>query len=393
MMTRRMKISAVVRGASVALGLIALPVMAHAEGPAFKIDPLWPKDLPNQWTIGQIAGVSIDEQDHIWVLQRPRSLTAAEAAAVPAMPGQKPGSPICCKPAPSVLEFDKAGNLLAAWGGPANVNLGDVDIYDGKPRPRVATATLGYDWPATEHGILVRKGFVYLAGNGAMDGMILKFTLEGKFVAQWGVVGACTTSLDMNRFCQVADMDFDDAANEIYVADGYGNKRIAVVDADTGKIKRIWGAYGNPPSDMNLPQANPKSANFGNPVHCVTLAKDGMVYVCDRTNNRIQIFTKQGKFVKEYAFEPETASAGSTWGITFSTQDPEQKYAIMTDGTNNQIVIWRVADGQIVGRFGRGGHNAGQFSWVHYAKTDSEGNLYSGEVDVGKRMQKWNPVK
>ena len=136
-----------------------------------------------------------------------------------------------------------------------------------------------------------------------------------------------------------------------------------------------------------------KSANFGNPVHCVTLAKDGMVYVCDRTNNRIQIFTKQGKFVKEYAFEPETASAGSTWGITFSTQDPEQKYAIMTDGTNNQIVIWRVADGQVVGRFGRGGHNAGQFSWVHYAKTDSEGNLYSGEVDVGKRMQKWNPVK
>jgi len=392
-MISRTKLAAVLQAAGVAIGLLALPTMGYAEGPAFKIDPLWPKDLPNNWTMGQVGGLSIDEQDHIWVLQRPRSLTAAEAAAAPPVKDAKPTSNVCCKPAPSVLEFDKAGTLLAAWGGPVDVDLGQVDVYNGQTQPRPPTTKLGYDWPATEHGILVRKGFVYLAGNGANDGMILKFTVDGKFVAEWGGVGPCTTSMDMTRFCQVADMDFDDAANEIYVADGYGNKRIAVVDADTGKIKRIWGAYGNPPSDMNLPTFNPKSANFGNPVHCVTLAKDGMVYVCDRTNDRVQVFTKQGKFVKEYAFAPETQGPGSTWGITFSTQDPDQKYAIMTDGTNNQIVVWRVADGQIVGRFGRGGHNAGQFSWVHYAKTDSDGNLYSGEVDVGKRMQKWNPVK
>ena len=374
----------------VTAGLVATASMAQAEGPAFKIDPYWPKDLPNNWTMGQVGGISIDENDHIWVLQRPRSLTAAEAAAA----GDKPTSPICCKPAPSVLEFDQEGNLLSAWGGPASVELGQVDVYNGKTQPREAASKLGYDWPQTEHGILARKGFVYVAGNGATDGMILKFTDEGKFVAEWGGVGKCTSSNDTTRFCQVADMDYDEAANEIYVSDGYGNKRVAVVDADTGEIKRYWGAYGqNPVDDTNLPVDNPTSKNFASPVHCVTLAKDGLVYVCDRANDRVQIFHKDGTFVKEFAFETETLGPGSTWGLAFSPLDPDQKYAIMTDGTNNQIVIWRVADGKIVGRFGRAGHNAGQFNWVHYAKTDSAGNLYSGEVDVGKRMQKWVPAQ
>ena len=378
------------RPAAVVLGLIALPAIAHAEGPAFKIDASWPKELPNNWVMGQVAGISIDEQDNVWVLHRPRSLTPAEAAAA----GDKPTSKICCKPAPSVLEFNQAGDLISAWGGPGgDAALGQVDIYNGQTVPRTDTSKLGYDWPSTEHGILVRKGMVYLAGNGDTDGMILKFTTAGKFVAQWGVVGKQTSSNDTTRFWKVADMDYDPATNEIFVADGYGNKRVAVVDADSGKIKRYWGAYGqNPVDDTTLAVDNPKSKNFGSPVHCVTIAKNGDVYVCDRTNDRVQVFSKDGKFLREFAFEPETLGPGSTWGIAFSSLDPDQKYAIMTDGTNNQIVIWRVADGQVVGRFGRAGHNAGQFSWVHYAKTDSKGNLYSGEVDVGKRMQKWTPA-
>ncbi len=377
--------------AAVALGLIVLPAIAQAEGPAFKIDPMWPKELPNNWVMGQVAGVSIDENDHIWVLHRPRSLTANEAAAA----GEKPTSRICCTPAPSVLEFDQAGTLVSAWGGPGGkAQLGQVDVYNGQTVPRADTANLGYDWPATEHGILVRKGFVYLAGNADTDGMILKFTTGGKFVAQWGVVGKGTSSNDTSRFWKVADMDYDPATNEIYVADGYGNKRLAVIDADTGKVKRFWGAYGqNPVDDTDMPSYNPKSKNFASPVHCAMIAKNGEVYVCDRQNDRVQIFTKEGKFLREYTFEPETRGPGSTWGITFSSQDPEQKYAIMTDGTNNQIVVWRVSDGQVVGRFGRAGHQVGQFSWVHYAKTDSKGNLYTGEVDVGKRMQKWTPVQ
>jgi len=293
-----------------------------------------------------------------------------------------------------VLEFNTAGDLISAWGGPGgDAALGQVDIYNGQTVPRTDTSKLGYDWPATEHGILVRKGFVYLAGNGDTDGMILKFTTAGKFVAEWGVVGKQTNSNDTSRFWKVADMDYDAAANEIYVADGYGNKRVAVLDADTGKVKRYWGAYGqNPVDDTTLPATNPKSKNFGSPVHCVTLAKNGDVYVCDRTNNRVQVFNHEGKFQREFAFEPETLGPGSTWGIAFSSLDPDQKYAIMTDGTNNQIVIWKVSDGTVVGRFGHAGHQAGQFSWVHYAKTDSKGNLYSGEVDVGKRVQKWTPT-
>jgi hypothetical protein len=172
--------------AVVVLGLV-IGCTARADAPpTFKVDPFWPQDLPNNWTIGQIAGISIDEQDHVWVLHRPRSLTVAEAAAA----GEAPTSPICCKPAPSVLEFDKAGKLLRAWGGPeGNLTLGQVDAYSRKDRTSLDKPKSGYDWPSVEHGILVHGGFVYLAGNGATDGMILKFTTDGKFVAEWGGVG------------------------------------------------------------------------------------------------------------------------------------------------------------------------------------------------------------
>jgi DNA-binding beta-propeller fold protein YncE len=189
-------------------------------------------------------------------------------------------------------------------------------------------------------------------------------------------------------------MDLDVAANELYVADGYGNKRVAVLDATTGAVKRYWGAYGvKTIDDKDAPNYDPKSKNFSSPVHCVALAKSGLVYVCDRSNNRVQVFQKDGAFVREFAFEPATRGSGSTWDITFSPRDPAQTYAIMADGTNNQIVVWRVADGQVVSRFGRAGHNAGQFNWVHHVEIDSAGDLYTGEVDVGKRMQKWTAAQ
>lgn len=375
------------------LGLVFLTLgttgnVARAQTPpTYKVDPFWPQDLPNNWTIGQIGGISIDEQDHVWVLQRPRSLTPAEAAAA----GDMPTSPICCKPAPSVLEFDKSGNLLRAWGGPeGKVTLGQVDAYSRQDRASLDQSKSGYDWPSVEHGILVRGGFVYLGGNGETDGMILKFTTDGKFVAQWGGVGPQTSSNDTSRFWKVADMELDVQANELYVADGYGNKRVAVIDATTGVVKRYWGAYGQKPvDDANAPKFDPKSKNFSSPVHCVALAKSGLVYVCDRSNNRVQVFKKDGTFVKEFAFEPATRGSGSTWDLTFSPRDREQKFVIMADGTNNQVVVWRAEDGQVVKRFGRAGHNAGQFSWLHHLEIDSSGDLYTGEVDVGKRMQKW----
>ena len=227
--------------------------------------------------------MAVDAHDNIWVFQRPRSLTDDEKGAALDPPRSK-----CCVPAPSVLVFNPAGDLVKSWGGPGE--------------------NLGYDWPLQEHGILVdNKGFVWLTGNGKGDNMVLKFTTDGKFVKQIGKSGPLTSSTrsDPIRPGRPRSPSMPQA-NEIYAADGYGNHRVAVFDADTGAIKRIWGAYGKPPTDENLPAYNPDSPQFANPVHCIALAKDGLVYVCDRTNNRVQVFHKDGSFVRQFVFDPKT---------------------------------------------------------------------------------------
>jgi NHL repeat len=350
-----------------ALLLGALP--AHAQSPSFRVDPYWPKPLPNNWILGQVGGISIDAQDNIWVFQRPRSLTDDEKGATLDPPRSK-----CCVPAPSVLVFNQSGDVVKSWGGP--------------------TDNAGYDWPLQEHGILVdNKGFVWLSGNGNGDNMVLKFTTDGKFVKQIGKRGPLTSSTDLSQFGQVAALEFDKEANEIYAADGYGNHRVAVFDADSGAIKRVWGAYGNMPSDENLPTYNSDSPQFANPVHCVALGKDGFVYVCDRTNNRVQVFRKDGGFVRQFVFDPKTRGPGSAWGLAFSPLDKKQNYFVLVDGTNEVLETVRRRDGVVVGSFGRPGRNAGEFHFVHVAKFDSRGNLYTGEVDTGKRLQKWAPVE
>ncbi len=342
---------------------------AHAQGPAFRVDPYWPKPLPNNWILGQVGGISIDAQDNIWVFQRPRSLTDDEKGAALDPPRSK-----CCVPAPSVLVFNQSGDVVKSWGGPGE--------------------NLGYDWPLQEHGILVdNKGFVWLSGNGKGDNMVLKFSTDGKFIKQIGKSGPLTSSTDLSQFGMVAALEIDPRANEIYAADGYGNHRVAVLDGDTGEIKRIWGAYGKPPTDEILPAYNPESPQFANPVHCIALAKDGLVYVCDRTNNRVQVFRKDGTFVQQFVFNKTTRGPGSTWGLTFSPLDKKQKYFVLIDGTNNVIETVRRNDGMIVHSYGRPGRNAGEFHWVHAARFDSRGNLYTGEVDTGKRLQKWVPAE
>jgi hypothetical protein len=348
------------------LGLaLSMPTTARAEGPAFKVDPFWPKSTPNNWILGQVGGLDIDPQDHIWVLQRPRSLTNDEKGA-----SFKPPRSRYCVPAPSVLVYDGDGDVTKAWGGPGQ--------------------NLGYDWPVQEHGIFVdHKGFVWIGGNGKTDGMILKFTQDGKFVAQYGKPGLLTSSADTSRFGMVADFAEDADADELYIADGYGDHRVIVIDEDSGAFKRMWSAYGKPPTDDNLPPYAPDSPQFGNPVHCIAIADDGLVYVCDRTNNRVQVFHKDGSYVTQFVFDPTTQGSGSTWGIAFSPLDKAQDYMILTDGTNNIVEVVRRKDGTVVGTFGRPGRNAGEFHWVHYGKFDSKGNLYTGEVDTGKRLQKW----
>ncbi len=349
-----------------ALAMTAGAVRA-GEAPRYVVDASWPKPLPNKWIMGQVGGMAVDSRDHVWVNQRPRTLTDDEKGAT-----LNPPESICCAPAPPVMEFDAEGNLIQAWGGPG----------------------AGYDWPEVEHGIFVdTKGFVWVAGNGPKDGQIIKFTRDGKFVKQIGHPGPVASN-DTTHLGRPADIWVDEPANEVYVADGYGNRRIIVFDSETGAYKRHWGAYGNQPSDANTGPYDPKappSQQFANPVHCVQVAPDGLVYVCDRTNNRIQFFHKDGRFVGEWFYDRETRRAGSTWDIAMA---PDQTRSLLfnADGTNNQVRIIDRKTGEVLGAFGHNGRNAGDFHWVHQIAIDSQWNIYTGEVDTGKRIQKFKRV-
>jgi DNA-binding beta-propeller fold protein YncE len=333
--------------------------------PRFEVDPMWPKPLPNGWYIGQTIGVWADNQDHIWIIHRSDSLDEVEAAA-----DQNPPTGACCHKAPPIIEFDQAGNVVHAFGGPGQ----------------------GYDWPDSNHGIYAdTKGYVWIGGNGATDGLVLKFTRDGKFVKQFGKKGVKADSNATDHFFQVAKVFVDEKANEVYVADGYGNKRVVVMDADTGQFKRYWGAYGNKPDDTNLGRYNPTAPlvqQFRNPVHCADLSVDGLVYVCDRVNDRMQVFSKDGKFIKEQQYQKDSLGDGSVWDIAFS-KDPQQKYLFMSDGRNQKI---RIIDRQLlqeVYNFGEGGHYPGQWYSLHSIAIDSKGNLFTTETYQGRRVQKF----
>lgn len=365
---------AVALGAGLLAGCAGL---RSSEPPSFSVDASWPKPLPSNWLLGQVSGVATGADDHVWVLQRPGSLSEDERGATLQPPQSR-----CCSPAPPVLEFDGQGNLLRAWGGPPT----EADRAAGRT----------YDWPGNEHGIHVdAKGFVWITGNGDNDGQLLKFTPDGKFVLQIGKVGPQTNSADTTRLGKAAGVEVDMAANEVYVADGYHNKRVIVFDADTGAYKRHWGAYGRAPDDSEKPNvrrtAPPTTEqlrNFGNPVHCVRVARDGLIYVCDRLNNRVQVFRSGGQFIQEFSVEPLTAGNGSTWDLVLS-RDPEQRYIFLADGRNNQVLTLERSTGAVLSRTGRPGRYAGEFHWVHDLAIDSQGNLYAGEVDNGKRVQKF----
>src|SRR6266704_508636 len=347
--------------------IVALVTPAYADNavPQFQVDPFWPKPLPNNWILGQVSGIATDRYDRVWVVHRPGTLTARERAAE-----QSPPEANCCIAAPPVLVFDQAGNLIRHWGGPG----------------------AAFQWPESEHGIFVDDAdFVWLAGNGKKDGQLLKFTMEGEFVLQIGKQGEGNDSNSTTRLGSPADVAVDVAAKEVYAADGYTNRRVVVFDSETGAYKRHWGAYGKRPSDEKqaaYDPSKPPSQQFGNPVHCVRIAKDGLVYVCDRTNDRLQVFRKDGTFVAEHFFEKETRMNGSVYEIAFSP-DPEQKYIYMVDGSNGEIRIVERSNMQTVGRFGRIGRQAGQFTAAHNITVDRLGNIYTAEVQTGQRIQKF----
>jgi DNA-binding beta-propeller fold protein YncE len=333
----------------------------------YKVDPFWPKPLPENWMLGQVSGIAVDKDDRVWIVHRPNTLVDDEKGALANPPTTK-----CCKPAPPVLQFDAQGNLLKSWGGKA----------------------AGYDWPESEHGIHVdRQGNVWLAGNGPKDQQILVFDQDGKFQRQLGKAGEVGGSNNPNGLGRPAHMIVD--GDELYVADGYANRRVVVFDARTLAYKRHWGAYGEKPHDDKLAPYDPRAAlarSFGNPVHCVRVSNDGLVYVCDRANDRIQVFDKSGKFVREHRIEPETLQNGSVWDLALS-EDKAQRYIFVADGANNQMLVVERASGKVLSRFSRPGRMAGELKWVHNMGIDSKGNLYTAEVGTGRRAQKFVRVQ
>jgi NHL repeat len=384
-MKRMVSLSGIVLALFVAEGL--------AQAPTFEVERLWPKPFPvaKKWILGSVSGVTVDAQDRIWVVHRGvDSLQANEKG-----PALEPWASMCCFAAPEILAFDAAGNLVSNW----------------EPKD-----TKGYDWPASPAGIAVdAKGNVWIAGGLATpslapagrggrgapgggrgdappappaDAQVLKFDKAGKFVLQIGKAGQAGNNESQTNLNRPAGVAVDDAANEVYVADGFGNRRVAVFDANTGAFKRAWGAYGEKATDENLPAYDPNAAPVRQfrTVSCVKIAKDGMVYVCDRQNDRVQVFTKDGKFQKEAFVSKTTTGDGSVWDIAFS---PDQKTLYVADGHDKKIWILDRASLNTVGSIGSGGRYPGQFYGVGSVAVDSKGNVYTGENLEGKRVQKF----
>lgn len=349
----------------------------ESTAPQYEVDPAWPRPLPNRWLVGAVAGVAVDARDHIWIVHRPGTLQPNETRSI-------------WRAAPPVLEFAPDGTLVSSWGGPGE----------------------GFEWPDLEHGIYVdANDHIWLGGGGDKDAQILKFTRDGKFLLQIGRKGQGRGSNDVRNLGGAANMTVDREANELYVADGYVNHRVIVFDATTGAYKRHWGAYGKPPDDSYFAQAGerlpspfsgavqhenrPSQYDPDGPpppqfriVHAVRIASDGLVYVCDRTNDRVQVFRKDGTFVREGFVAKATLGSGSVWDIGFST-DPAQTYLFVPDGTNQQIWTLRRDTLQVVSAFGHAGHWAGQFYGAHNLAVDSKANLFITETYEGKRVQKF----
>ena len=361
------------------LAAVAAPATLAQTPPAFKYDPTWPKELPNQWTMESITGLFVDPDDHIWVLQRPRDLDKTENFAA-----LNPPTGECCVQPPAVMEFNIEGDLLKSWGVPGSVP----------------------GWPSSEHTIFLdRQKNVWLGGAGAGD-TLLRFTQDGKYLGEFGHRGPAGPDAGRKQDNQqtslllrgVAAAKLDEDAREIYIADGYLNKRVLVYDLDTGAFKRGWGAYGIPLSEIdNNPQpahspAGSPAKQFRSPVHCVQISNDGFVYVCDRGGDRIQVFTKQGKFVKEIFVANNALERGSVGSVAFSP-DAKQQFIYVADIMDNVVWIVNRETGATAGRIGHAGRAGGQFHYLHLAVADSHGNIYTGEVETGKRVQKFIAVR
>lgn len=361
------------------IGLICVSCALAAEraAPGYEVDPFWPQGLPNKWVLGQIRGLATDSTGHIWVLND--GVPSDNRAAA-----RNPPEAECCVPAPSVVEFDPAGNVVSAWGKPGLVP----------------------GWPIAPRGIHVdRKGNIWIGGVASpwnaepaspmpnekqpWDRQILKFSREGKLLLQIGEPSnAPLDNSDKARLGPSGALYVDDAANEVYVADGFAKRRVVVFDSNTGAFKRGWGAYGialervdnaePSPFPVTRDPSVPPSKQFRG-LTDIEISNDGKVYVADQMNSRIQEFTRRGKFIKEFQVAPHVLGFEATWSLALSS-DPQQRHLFVTDGESGVIRILDRDSGTELGKLGHKGRYAGQFSNLGWVALDSKGILYTGEV-------------
>ncbi len=363
-------------------------VPVDRDAPVYKVDPFWPKPLPNRWSMQQIVDLFVDKNDHIWMINRsdPRPDEMGAATVPPRAE--------CCRLGPEIIEFDPSGNVVKGWGSKGYVP----------------------GWPSRLQSFVVdREGNVWISGTDPGDS-IVKLSNDGKLLWDFGhrwpkgkEVKQDNQNTDL--LPGIEDFDLDEEAREIFVADGSRNKRVLVYDMNTGAFKRGWGGHGVPLSEIDNDPAPPYDISgpppdqkpFAPAIHCIHLSKDGLVYVCERGSDRIQVFTKNGRFVTSYFVHPSTQArgpncggpfnattgpCGTVYNLTFS-HDPAQKYLLVADGTNNTVWILNRNDGTVVGSFGGSGRYAGQLHWIDTIGIDSKGNVYTGEVEDGKRIQKF----
>ena len=339
--------------------------LATGSIPMFQVDASWPKEMPNLWILGSVTSVFVDSNDHVWIAHWPETLTPEETSAV-----QDPLIGECCLPAPVVIEFDADGNVVQGWGDPSTQDVSE--------------------FPRNAHGLFIDHNDNVWIGTFRHH-RVMKFTRSGQLLMTIGEYDNNRGSNDTNFLGGPAGIWVDPEDNEVFIADGYRNRRVVVYDGDTGDYLRHWGAYGEVPDDSySYAQEGPEGSpprQFST-VHGVVGANDGLIYVADRRGNRIQVFQQNGEFVMEKIIAPETLASGSAFVIALSPDD-NQEWLYLADGTNHKVWILHREDLEIVGQFGRGGRQVGQFLRPHGMGIDSHGNLYVGEASTGRRVQKF----